>query len=190
MERIWRDAMRRMSRVAALAALLLLACEGDDDDQSADAAVPGPDASELDASANPADASVSDARVFDAPVFDAPVFDAPTDNCFYSDKVLMTVPFLGAQLVFEDADVAAEYVGDPATGMLNVLIRGFMSEADAQATIVQLPILGATPLSDLLPGGTGCNVGHDDRDLGPDGVTMGWWFYFNGTAVEVSYIGP
>jgi hypothetical protein len=119
-----------------------------------------------------------------------PAIDVPTDDCFYSDTVVMSIPFLGAYMTIEDADVAAEYVGDPATGMVNILIRGFMSETDAQNTIVDLPILGLTPLSDLLAGGTGCNIGHDDRDLGPDGVTLGWWFYFNGTAVEVSYVGP
>ncbi len=119
-----------------------------------------------------------------------PAVAVPTDDCFYSGQVAMNIPFLGTTLAFEDADVAAEYVDDPATGMVNVLIRGFISETVAQNTIVDLPILGHTPLSDLLAGGTGCDIGHDDRDLGPDGETLGWWFYFNGTAVLVSYVGP
>lgn len=65
---------------------------------------------------------------------------------------------------------------------------GFLSEAVADATMVDLGA-GPVPLSSLLPGGTGnCDSG-DDKDLGPDGTTPGWWMYFNFTALAVTYTG-
>jgi hypothetical protein len=40
----------------------------------------------------------------------------------------------------------------------------------------------------LTPGSGGSAV--SDMDVGPDGTTMGWWFYFNSTATEVAWTGP
>jgi hypothetical protein len=91
-----------------------------------------------------------------------------------------------------EARVGATYVGNPATNMVNGLLEGFISEADAEATIIPatIPVVGGQSLAAILPGGMGnCSTG-DDRDLGPDGVTMGWWLYFNFTATQVPWLSP
>ena len=82
---------------------------------------------------------------------------------------------------------AATYVGDPATAETNGLIRGFISEADADATIIpaSLPVVGGEPLSKLLPGGKENPAGHDDRDV-REAVT-GWWVYLNFTATRTPW---
>lgn len=66
----------------------------------------------------------------------------------------------------------------------NGLIRGFLSEADADQ-IVLPPELGGAVLSSLLPGGTGNCAAGDDRDM-LDGVS-GWWFHFEFEAVAVPF---
>jgi hypothetical protein len=81
---------------------------------------------------------------------------------------------------------AATYDGDPATGLVHGLLRGFLNEAQADATTVTLPLLGDVPLSSLLPGGTDCCADHDDRDMDSGGAS-GWYVYLTFTAVEVPY---
>ena len=79
--------------------------------------------------------------------------------------------------------------------MVNGLLRGFITEADANATIIPatFPLVGGHPLSLLLPGGDppgadrNC-AGFDDRDT-YQGV-RGWWFYLNFPAVRVPWTGP
>ena len=66
------------------------------------------------------------------------------------------------------------------------LHMGFISESEAANVdfIVPVPFAGnqAVILSTLLPGGEGnCSSG-DDREVGPDGQTIGWWIYFNSTS--------
>jgi hypothetical protein len=81
---------------------------------------------------------------------------------------------------------AATYQGDPATGLVNGLLRGFLSEAHADATTVNVPILGDQPLSSLLPGGTDNCADHDDRDTDSGGAS-GWYVYLTFAAVEVPW---
>ncbi len=81
---------------------------------------------------------------------------------------------------------AATYDGDPASGLMHGLLRGFLSEAHADATTVDLPLLGEVPLSSLLPGGTDSCADHDDRDSDMGGAS-GWYVYLTFTAVEVPY---
>jgi cysteine-rich repeat protein len=115
-----------------------------------------------------------------------------TAPCFVSDEETITIDLSGIPITLTGARVAAKYVGNPATGMSNGLVRGFISEADANNTVLpaDLPLVGGMPLSSVLPGGQGCCAAHDDRDIGPDGVTMGWWFYLNFTATTVPYSAP
>ncbi|HEY8146327.1 MAG TPA: hypothetical protein VIG06_26780 [Kofleriaceae bacterium] len=90
--------------------------------------------------------------------------------------------------VFELSEVAgaATYDGDPATGLANGVLRGFLSEEHADAAMVDVPLLGEVPLSSLLPGGTDCCAEGDDRDTDSDGAS-GWYVYLTFTAVEVPY---
>ena len=72
------------------------------------------------------------------------------------------------------------------------LSRGFISETDAENFIIPptTPIIGGMTLAFLLPGGMGNCSANDDRDLGPDGITQGWWLYFNITSELVEYEIP
>ncbi len=81
---------------------------------------------------------------------------------------------------------AATYDGDPATGLIHGVLRGFLNEEYADATTITLPVLGDKPLSSLLPGGTDCCADHDDRDSDTGGAS-GWYVYLTFTAAEVTY---
>ncbi len=101
--------------------------------------------------------------------------------CFVSDEQTLTVSLGGAAITLRRAQVGATYTGSPATSLSNGLIRGFLSEADADATMIDVPTMGLQPISSLLAGGTGACAPGDDRDtiMGPGGAAItGWWFYF------------
>jgi hypothetical protein len=112
----------------------------------------------------------------------------PTAPCFVTDEGDVTLSLAGIPMTLHAARVAATYVGDPATGEENGLIRGFISEADANATVIpaNLPVVGGQPLSKLFPGGTGNPSSHDDRDV-REAVT-GWWVYLNFTASRTPWV--
>lgn len=96
------------------------------------------------------------------------------------DNPTITIPLVGAQL-------GARYVGDPATGLMSGIARGFLSEEAADEIQITASLSGINidaPLSQLLAGGTGnCQTAatqQDDRDFNPPGDTngeRGWWFY-------------
>jgi len=111
--------------------------------------------------------------------------------CFVSDPEDMTIDVSGIPVRLRGAQIAATYIGNPATSMTGGMLRGFISEADADATLLPMSIalVGGDPLSSVLPGGTGNCSARDDRDMGPDGTTRGWWFYFNFPATRVTYTG-
>src|SRR6185503_11564859 len=93
----------------------------------------------------------------------------------------------GTTITLHDATIGAVYQNDPATGLMTGLIRGFVTETDADNTIVPLPILGDTALSKLLPGGKdNCKAGSSDKDTLADG-TKGWYFYLNFSAVQTPW---
>lgn len=83
---------------------------------------------------------------------------------------------LGATLLVPDSDVS---------GLANGLIRGFVTEQDANQTIIPstVPLVGGQPLSVLLAGGQNNCASHSDKDV-LNGVA-GWWMYFNFTAQRV-----
>jgi cysteine-rich repeat protein len=121
----------------------------------------------------------------------------PQAPCFESAAgVTLTILLNGITLPMHDARVAATYSGNPASQLVNGLIRGFVTEADANALILpaNLGPLSGHPLSFALPGGSppapeqpNCeNSDHSDMDTGPDGQ-RGWYFYLNFTAAPVSY---
>lgn len=122
--------------------------------------------------------------------YNPPVFNA-IGPCYSSAPQTITLDIGGIQVTLTDARVGATYNGNPATNLVNGLLIGFISEADADATIIPntIPIVGGHPLSSLLPGGTGNCSTTNDKDIGPGGV-MGWWMYLNFTAERVMWTGP
>lgn len=102
--------------------------------------------------------------------------------CFVSTSSNVTFTLAGVDITLTDAQIAAAYQGNPATGATNGLLRGFLSEAAANAIFLpdDLPIVGGRSLGSLLRGGTGnCASGSDkDTHMG----VVGWWFYLNFTA--------
>lgn len=111
------------------------------------------------------------------------------DLIFELGDGLITIPLKGAQL-------AARYNGNPATSLTSGLARGFLSEADANAIMIDIDITSPVvlsinePLSYLLAGGeTNCKTTNDDRDTNPPGELngeRGWWFYLTFAATSVT----
>ncbi len=118
----------------------------------------------------------------------SPAVGEPIAPCFVTVAETAAFQLGGLTVTLEDLQLAATFAGDPL--VLDAgLIRGFLSEADADALLLppELPVVGGQPLSVLLAGGTGSCAPGDDRDT-RDGV-LGWWFYLNYTAERVDYVG-
>lgn len=113
-----------------------------------------------------------------------PTVSAP---CFASQEATLEVDLLGVTVQLQQAQLAGTFVGEPVSDLTPGLLRGFLSEEDADALLLppELPLVGGQPLSLLLPGGTGNCAAGDDRDL-LDGVT-GWWFYLEMQSTEVPF---
>lgn len=109
----------------------------------------------------------------------SPAIILPSAPCFSTSAVTFDVTLGSIVLHLEDAKISATYSGDPATSLVNGLIAGFVTEAEADSTILPEDILvvGGEPLSAILK--------DEDKDDN-DGVS-GWWFYLNFTAQPVSY---
>lgn len=120
----------------------------------------------------------------------APAVTASGAPCFVSPPGTLTLDLGGIPLTLRDARIAATFVGNPATSLANGLLAGFISETDANNTILpaSLPLIGGQPLSALLPGGNGNCAAFSDKDLN-NGV-MGWWFYLNFSAPQVPLVDP
>jgi hypothetical protein len=123
-----------------------------------------------------------------------PVPTAPTGGTCYSAAAGTIMFDLGGiPITLASASIGGRYFGAPATEIRDGLIRGFISYAQAQATIIPEGTTGQAaidgePLSSLLrttstggstPGGCGSSTTASDLDVGPDGTTPGWWFYLN-----------
>lgn len=126
----------------------------------------------------------------------SPAVVTPTAPGFVTAPANVAIDLLGIPLPLSSAQFAGTWVGSPATHITNGLLRGFLSRADADNTIVpaSYALIGGLPLSQLLPGGdppgSGINcAAYSDMDLGPDGITQGWWMYFNFVASPVTYTG-
>jgi hypothetical protein len=127
--------------------------------------------------------------------YDRSDIDEPSAPCFGSDSGELLLDLNGTLIAMSGARLAGVFVdGGVATGLL----LGFVSQSEADATKIVLPqALGITvTLGSLLAGDRTCCetdfdkngiIDHDDRDVGPDGHTVGWWFYLNFTAVAVPY---
>ena len=115
---------------------------------------------------------------------DPPAPTNATAPCFVSNAATLTIDVGGIPITLRDAQVAATYVGNPATSMTNGLLRGFITETDANNTIIpaDIDVVGGMPLSALLPGGTGNCASYSAKDTHMGMV--GWWFYLNFPATQ------
>jgi hypothetical protein len=115
-----------------------------------------------------------------------PTVTNATAPCFGSSAATFQLDLAGLPVSLHDTQVAATFDGAPATGLVNGLVRGFLSEADANATMIpaSYPVVGGQPLASILPGGTNACPAFSDKDL--DGDTPGWWFYLNFVASPVA----
>jgi hypothetical protein len=112
-----------------------------------------------------------------------PAVTAPVGPCFASDPA--AGGGAGLPLPLTAIRSAATRRDNPTPGLANGLLAGFVTEAAADALVLELPGLGPRTLSSLLAGGTGACPGYSDMDVheGQDG----WWFYFNYSATVVPY---
>ena len=118
-----------------------------------------------------------------------PVIAVPSVPCFTTGTIpAWTVDLGGIPLTLRNVQIAATYAGSPPGTLANGLIRGFLTEADANSATIpaSFPVIGGKKVAALLPGGGSC-AAHDARDL-VNGV-RGWWFYLNFTASPVTYTG-
>ncbi len=115
-------------------------------------------------------------------------------TCYVASAGTVMIDLSGIPITLQNAYIAGEWYGTPATEIRDGLIRGFMSEAAADATIIPAGLTGfdsidGQPLSSLLRGGTdNCSrpapmTGDKDTYMG----TTGWYFYLNFRAVRVPY---
>ena len=114
-----------------------------------------------------------------------PTVTATTGPCFSTAAKAVDIDFAGLVVHLEDARIAAQYSGDPATGLVTGLIYGFLTNDEAD--MVTVPILGGM-LNEYLSGDpANCKTGDaqhgDDRDNGG----TGWYVYASFTATQVSY---
>ena len=77
--------------------------------------------------------------------------------CYSSNVGDLVVSLSGIPVTLHQTVVGAQYSGTPATQLINGLIRGFLTEADANATTIpsSVSFVGGMQLSEVLPGGTG-----------------------------------
>lgn len=118
----------------------------------------------------------------------SPGISAPTNGnaCFASTATDISLSILGIPLPLEDVQIGGEFTGgNPPTGIVNGLIKGFVPEAVADAIILpaESPVGAGQPLSSLLVGGSGNCSGGDDRDT--HNSVVGWWVYLNYEAAAV-----
>lgn len=128
----------------------------------------------------------------------APVIRVPTapggGTCYVASAGTVTFNLGGIPITLEDSQIAGEWFGTPATGIRDGLLRGFLSEATADATIIPAGLTGIAtidgqPLSSLLRGGTS-NCSEPSPMMGDQDTRMGasgWYFYLNFDAARVPY---
>jgi hypothetical protein len=118
-----------------------------------------------------------------------PALVTPAAPCFSSSGGALSISIGSVTIPLQDSAIAGRYAG---IQLQDGQLRGFVSLAQARATVfpADLPFVGGRTLASLLAGGdSACRRpdGGTDLDVGPDGVTPGWYFYLNYTAAPVGY---
>lgn len=118
-----------------------------------------------------------------------PGIAAPNGPCFVSASRSGVLDLGGLEVPLADLQVAAAFGAAPVDTLSSGLMRGFLSEAAADAILLpaDLPVVGGQPLSILLPGGQGNCASHDARDT--HNAESGWFFYLSYGAARVPYSG-
>ena len=111
-----------------------------------------------------------------------------TAPCYVTEPQTTLLNLNGINIEFEAYQQASRY--QSGITLDAGLHMGFISETAAMNVVIPegVPLVAGETLFNLLAGGGSCSTG-DDRDLGPDGVTSGWWFYFNSTSDLVELTG-
>ncbi len=126
----------------------------------------------------------------------SPAINTITSPCYVTSPKDLTFYILnGGAFPLYAYQQSDQYTGGLTTD--NGLVMGFISQADAAMINFSVVFNGNTynyNLAESLPGHpSNCetiNSGLDDRDLGPDGITQGWWLYFNATSELVEFTVP
>ncbi len=122
----------------------------------------------------------------------SPEISLPSPPYFKTVETNITLRVFGnVNIPFSHVRIAARYVGSPTANLNTGVIRGFLSQEDADAIVVPLPTVGNQLLSSVLPNATLICPAHTDQDSlrTVDGCLSetGWWFYWNFTAVAVPF---
>ncbi len=116
----------------------------------------------------------------------SPAIATPAGPCFSTNPIpAVTINLGGIPIRLSNVRLGGTYVG--TTGISNGLMMGFISEADANTTIIpaSFPLVGGQPLSALLAGGSGACPNYSDKET--VGGVVGWWFYLNFPAARVPW---
>jgi hypothetical protein len=105
-----------------------------------------------------------------------------TGPCFSTGAVTITTKIFGAEVPLQQVQIGATYAS--STSLTNGVLRGFLTQADAEATNISLGIINAR-LASFFPGGENNCASFSDMDT--LGTTPGWWIYFNFTATSVPW---
>ncbi|MCA9717944.1 MAG: hypothetical protein H6713_17725 [Myxococcales bacterium] len=103
--------------------------------------------------------------------------------CFTSDTIASLDISLGDfVLPLRDVEISATYDGDPVAGAVNGIMRGFLTETDAENTTLpdDLPVVGGNSIASLV-----CKPNDKDDNNGEPG----WWFYVTFTANKAKWNG-
>lgn len=116
-----------------------------------------------------------------------PAVTDATGPCFSTTAADVTASIFGTPVALQQLEVGATYAGSPATGVMNGVIRGFLTQAVAEATNVRFGPITAR-LSSFFPGGQYNCASFSDQDT--LNGTAGWWIYLNFTATAVPWSEP
>jgi hypothetical protein len=111
----------------------------------------------------------------------SPPVVSTTGPCFVTAPQSLPLLIFDVPLTLLDASIGATYEGSE---LANGLIRGFLRQTDAAATIVNVPGIGRVPVSSVLGGPGACG---GTADLDTRNGENGWWLYFNFSASAVPF---
>lgn len=108
-------------------------------------------------------------------------------GCFATVAQSFPIDFGPLTFTLESAQAGGQYNGRPATALTSGVMRGFLPESTAAATIIDsgTPFVGGQPLTYILRGSQCAAVGLDQRVTGPGGV-LGWWVELGYTAQKAT----
>jgi len=109
------------------------------------------------------------------PTSSAPIA-AVSAPCFSSAPTEATLSLAGINIQLREMRL---HGATPGSNPMRGVLIGFLSQSDAASAILPatLPVVGGQPMSSLLIA--------TERDLGPDGVTPGWWFHIGVTGTPL-----